>query len=129
MRTAGLFTPAAVLSLYMLSTTAEPTCHTNHFLSSVELSATHVSSLQVALEGSVAEFCGETLNAKGKDTIAHTTEGVTFQITGGIVQSIEECTASFAAIVTQCFVDEHLGGGEVQAEAGATYVRGLPRQF
>ena len=121
MRTAGLFISAALLSLHTLSTNAGPTCYTDHFLSSAELSVIHASSLQAAQEGSVAEFCGKTLTATGKDTTAYKIEGVIFQITGGVIQSIEECTASFAAIIAQCFLEQQLGGGEVQAEAGVTY--------
>ena len=121
MRTAGLFTPVALLSLHVLSAHAEPTCHTDRPLSSAELSAAHISNLQAALGGEVAEFCDEALHSNSEDTFLHKVEGVTFQITGRVTQSIEECTTSFAAIIAQCYVDQSLDGGEVQSGTGVTY--------
>ncbi|KAF9690792.1 hypothetical protein EKO04_011153 [Ascochyta lentis] len=121
MRTAGLFTPAALLSLHVLSAHAEPICNTNRPFSSAEFSIAHISSLQVTLGGDLTEFCGESFNAKNKNTFVHKVEGVTFQITGGVTQSIEECAASFAAIIAQCLVDQSADGGKVQLGDGVTY--------
>jgi hypothetical protein len=121
MRTASLFTPAALSSLYILSAHAEPICHNDTPLSFAELSTVHVPSLQAALGGEVADFCGETLNTKSINTFVHQVEGVTFQITGGAPKSIKECTASFAAIIAQCYLDQGLHGGSVHGEDEATH--------
>jgi hypothetical protein len=121
MRTASLFTPAALLSLHILSTHAEPICHTDSPLSSAEVPTAHIPSLQAALGGEVADFCGESLNTRSKDTFVQKVEGVTFQITGGTPKSIEECTASFTAIIAQCYLGQSLHGGHIQGEDGATY--------
>lgn len=121
MRTASLFTPAALLSLHILSAHAEPICYAKSPLSSAELPTAHILSLQAALGGEVADFCGETFNTKSKDTFVHKVEEVTFQITGGAPKSIEECTASFSAIIAQCYLDQGLHGGHIHGEDEATY--------
>lgn len=119
MRTAGLFSPATLLSLHILSANAEPICRYDHPLAT--LSVTHLSSLQAVLEGPVTKLCNQFSNAKGNAVISHKAEGVTFQITQGATQSIEECRTSFAVIITQCVGSKNLDGGEVIGMDGVTY--------